>query len=95
MGGAHDERRRKNPTVNEFLQHQRPESLTGLSGLVAGQVSQVAVPRPDLEIRAQPGVADSLLIPRRNSPPIWWRRSEIRSRWQLSMTASMAASAQG
>ena len=71
MGGAHDERRCKNPAVYEFLQHQRPERLAGLPGPVAGQVSQVAIPSPDLEIRAEPWSATTFSIPRRSSPPIW------------------------
>ena len=63
MGGAHNERRRKNPAVYEFLQYQRPERLAGLPGLVAGQVSQVTIPSPDLEIRAEPMIGNNLLDP--------------------------------
>src|SRR5579859_2920238 len=63
MGGAHDERRCKNPAVCELLQHQCPKSLTGLPVPVASQVGQVAVPSSDLKVRAKASVGDDLFDP--------------------------------
>src|SRR6516164_8272805 len=61
VGGTHHERRRENPPVYKFLEHQRAERLAGLPGLVASKVSQVAVTPSHLEVRAQAGLGNDLL----------------------------------
>ena len=57
VGGAHHERRRENPSVYKFLEHQRAERLAGLPGLVASKVTSSFV-MSRLPERSEPQLAE-------------------------------------